>query len=636
MSKSSWSPAELKRVRIEGGLLGERQRMILRRSIDQQYQQCKSTGRIDALKLQWKSGSDLPKPHEFWDSDIGKWIESAAYALMIEPNAELERRVDEVADLLEGAQQPDGYLNSHFSAVAPEKRFTNLRDQHELYCAGHLIEAAVAYFQATGKRKILDVLCRYVDCIDSTFGTEPGMKNGYDGHEEIELALIKLWKTTGDVKHLKLAKHFIDARGKQPHFFTQEAISRGDDPKKMWGGGYEYYQAHLPVREQSTVEGHSVRALYLFAGVADVAAATGDKPLLKACRRIFKNLTGRRMYITGGVGSTRHGERFTYDFDLPNESAYAETCASIALVFFAQRMMNIDRDGKYADAMETALYNGVLSGISLDGEKYFYANYLATDPKWHRLEGGYPAERQGWFGCACCPPNLARLIASIGMYVYSTGEDEIAVNLYANASATFELKGNRITLEQRTDYPWDETVRIKLSVAELKSFTLHLRIPGWCRKYKLKINGKKTNAKRFVKNGYASIIRTWRDGDRIELTLAMPPTRVYADPRVRHNTGRAAITRGPIVYCLEQSDNRAHLNAIVLPEKSKLRVNYESRLLGGVTTIRAKAAREKFNKGDKLYQERRPQTVGQSIKAIPYYAWANRGEGEMIVWIREG
>ena len=630
-SRPAWEPAPLRQVRLAGGLLGERQRTVLDRSIDQQYAQCRDTGRIDALRLAWKPGSELPKPHIFWDSDLAKWIESAAYALTIEPNPALEARVDEVVRLLAGSQQPDGYLNSHYSAVEPDKRFTNLRDCHELYCAGHLVEAAVAYHEATGKREMLDVMCRYVDCIDRTFGPGPGKRRGYDGHEEIELALVRLWKTTGDARHLALAKHFIDVRGTRPYYFDEEARARGEAVADDGGPRYDYFQAHLPVREQATVEGHAVRAMYLFRGAADVAAATGDEELLQTCRRAFANVVDRRMYVTGGVGSTRHGERFTYDFDLPNESAYAETCAAIALTLFARSMTNIERDGRYADAMERALYNGVLSGMSLGGTRYFYANSLAADPRWHEFEGGFPARRQEWFGCACCPPNLARFLASLGTCAYSVGDGELAVNLYAPSEFTFDVGGSRVTVRQETSYPWEGRVVVQVGASAPARWTMRLRVPGWCEGATARVDGREPR----VRRGYAAITRTWRDGDRVVLDLPMPVRRVHADPRVRHDAGRVALTRGPLVYCLEEADNGRDLNAISLPQASAIRARHERTLFGGVTTLTAEAVREKPFPGGELYRDRGPETRRAKITAVPYYAWANRGDGEMTVWIRQ-
>lgn len=642
-SQSSLRPAPLASVRLTGGLLQERQAVVLRDSISYQYHQLKTTGRIDTLRLEWRPGAPN-KPHEFWDSDIAKWIESASYGLTIKPDPELEARIDDVVELMRKAQEPSGYFNSFFQSVSPDKKFTNLRDQHELYCAGHLMEAAVAYFQATGKRALLDILCRYADHIAERFGPGKGQIKGYDGHPEVELGLARLAQATGNDKYMRLAGFFVDERGKgnggidkpgakdSQHFFDLEAVARGDDPAKLWCKTYDYFQAHQPIRDQATIEGHSVRALYLFAGVADVAAATGDSALLAACRRVWNNMVSRRMYITGGVGSSRHCERFTYDFDLPNESSYAETCASIALAFFAQRMANLDRDGKYIDVLELALYNTCLAGISLDGRAYFYANYLATDPRWHDYECGFLAERHPWFGCACCPPNITRLLASIGSYAYSVGEGELAVNLYTAS----EVKAGPITLACETDYPWSGDVRLAVRSGGGK-LALRLRIPGWAGKYTLRVNGKKVPAGLTPRKGYVTVSRVWKVGDVVELSLPMVPRRVYADVRVRHNTGRVCLLRGPVVYCLEEKDNGAHLNTLLLPRRSKLTDRREPKLLGGVVSVSAPAVRDTPARGKPpaLYDTVPPTRAAAKVKFIPYYAWANRGRGEMTVWVRE-
>lgn len=632
------TPAILKNVGFSGGFWAAHIENNRRVTLPLEYRLCKQTGRINAWKLDWKPGQPNP-PHIFWDSDVAKWIEAAAYSLATHPDRQLESLVDGVVDLIAKAQAKDGYLNTHYLAVEPEKRWSNLRDCHELYCAGHLMEAAVAYYEATGKRKMLDILCRYADHIDSVFGREKGKKRGYCGHPEIELALIKLYRATGAKRYLKLAKYFIDERGRRsPHYFYLEAKARGEDCGKLNDGWYEKYKvypAHQPVRAQTKLDGHAVRALYLCSGMADVAAETGDVSLRAVCKRLWRNVTERRMYITGGVGSTHADERFTFDYDLPNESAYAETCANIALVFFAQRMLNLEADARYADVMERALYNGVLSGIALDGKRFFYVNPLAQHPELSRYNR-WVTERQKWFGCACCPPNIARLLASFGQYVYSQGPNEIAVHIYAQSKARFEVAGRTVQLEQKTEYPWKETVQIKLTMPAPSGFVLALRMPGWCRNPQVKINGKTMRRPAITRKGYARIRRIWQTGDLVELTLPMPVERVEAHPAVRMNGGRVALQRGPLVYCLEEIDNGINLNDIRLPPNSRLTAKYEPRLLGGAVLISGQAFRRNpAGWNDRLYRADRSKTKSVIIKAIPYFLWNNRKPGEMLVWIRE-
>ena len=630
------TPVLQTQVQIRDGFWGERLRVNRETTLPIEYEQCKSTGRIDAFRLRWKPGDPDP-PHVFWDSDVAKWVEAASYSIATHPDARLEKKLDDVIDLIAAAQQDDGYLNVHFTVVEPEKRWSNLRDWHELYCAGHLMEAAVAHYESTGKRTLLDVMCRYADYIDTVFGRTPGKKPGYPGHEEIELALVKLYRATGRSKYLALAEYFVNERGRTPHYFTREARARGESQAQHRHGGYEYCQAHLPVREQKTAEGHAVRACYLYAGMADVAAETGDRDLLSACRAIWKNIVEKRMYIHGGIGSTRFGERFTMDYDLPNEEAYAETCAAIALVFFAHRMLQIEPDRRYADVMERALYNGVISGVSLDGARFFYDNYLASFPGTHRFTGQKPPVRQEWFGCACCPPNLARLLASLGQYVYSHTARSVFVHLFVNGQVTLQLGGQEVTLIQKTRYPWAGDVQIDVAPASPAAFTLAVRIPGWCEDARVTVNGETVETDAGLRKGYVRIRRRWEQGDRVELRLPMPVTRVESHPSVRHNGGRIALQRGPIVYCLEEKDNGKNLSDVLLPGRSRLTVKTgTSGLLKGIPVIVGQAFRRDTRewKGA-LYQTNRSELHPCEITAIPYFMWANRGEGEMLVWIRE-
>ncbi len=618
-------------VQLTGGFWGERNRINREVTLPVEYEQCKATGRLDAFKLNWKPGKP-DKPHYFWDSDVAKWIEAVGVSLGTHPDPALEKKADRVIEWIAKAQQPDGYLNVYFTVVAPEQRWCNLEEQHELYCAGHMMEAAVAYFEGTGKRLLLDVMCRFADYIDSVFGPAKGQKRGYPGHEEIELALIKLYHATGEKRYLNLAAFFVNERGRQPHYYDKEAAVLGLDLARRRRTGYAHCQAHLPVREQKTAEGHAVRAAYLYAGMADVAMETGDKSLLRACKRLWANMTGRRMYIHGGIGSTRHGERFTFDYDLPNEDAYAETCAAIALVFFAHRMLKAEADGRYADVMERALYNCVISGVSLDGNRFFYDNYLASMPGSHAYKGQKSPQRAEWFGCACCPPNIARLLAGIGGYMYSQSGKIVYVHLYGDSKSRVSVDGRRVELQQNTGYPWKETVTLRVKPEEAMTFTIALRIPGWCRQASVAVNGEAVPL--VIRKDYARLSRKWGRGDTVTLVLPMPVERMEAHPSERHDAGRVALQRGPVVYCLEEADNGKDLNDIALDPDASLRVVQDKTL--GVPVVKT-VGRKRKRRGweHTLYQPQRSQTESCPVTAIPYFLWANRGEGEMLVWVRQ-
>lgn len=639
-------PLDFSKVRIDDRFWKPRLETNRKVTIPLEYRICKKTGRIDAWN--WKPGRPF-RPHIFWDSDLAKWMEASAYTLAVHPDRSLEKKLDAVIAMMAKAQLPDGYLNSHYIRVEPDKRWTNLRDCHELYCAGHLMEAAAAYFQATGKRRFLDIMCRYADHIEATFGREPGKKRGYCGHEEIELALIKLYKATRNPRYLKLSKYFIDERGRRPHYFDHEARLRGDEKKPSHGtSDHNHCQAHSPVRKQTVAEGHAVRAMYLYSGMADVAAETGDETLLRACHALWQNMTERRMYITGGIGSYARDESFSFDYDLPNEEAYAETCAAISLVFWASRMSNLEPDRRYADVMERALYNGVLSGISLDGKHFFYGNPLAVSPAKYRFvqrigqAGGFMGPtRQRWFDCACCPPNAARLLASLGEYLYSLNDREIYVHLYVQSRAEMTVAGKAVTLVQKTNYPRDGKIKITIQpssgVSENKkiNFTLALRIPAWCRNYGLRVNGK--SAKVPVSScGYVKLARDWQFGNEIELTLPMPVEEIEAHPGVRHNCGRVALQRGPLVYCLEETDNGPELNDLALLKNPHWKIMSDRQMPGGIPVITGQAVRRSVKLWkNRLYQPVKTPREKTAIKAVPYCLWNNRGMGEMLVWIRK-
>ncbi|MFW5749883.1 MAG: glycoside hydrolase family 127 protein [Halanaerobium sp.] len=638
----------LERVRLNDGLLAQKNELIRKKVIPYQWQalndelpETEPSHAIENFKIAAGRSEGEFKGMVFQDSDVAKWLEAVAYQLTTNPDPELEKRADEVIDLIGEAQQDDGYLNTYFIVKEPEMKWKNLAECHELYCAGHLIEAAVAYFRATGKDKFLKIMKKKADLIESKFGPEEDKLKGYPGHQEIELALMKLYQVTGDFKYKKLAKFFIDQRGKEPFYFDQEWQKRGkidhwDDFHQ--NVNRDYYQAHAPVREQKKAAGHAVRALYMYSGMADVARETGDQTLIDACKRLWNNTTNKQMYITGGTGSSVQGESFTFDYDLPNDTAYTETCAAVALIFFAQRMLHLEKKGEYADVMERALYNGALSGMSQNGRRFFYVNPLEVQPEVCQNREDHKhvkTTRQKWFGCACCPPNLARLLASIGSYIYSQNEQQLFVNLYASSEADFNFKEQKVSIRQRTDYPWDEEIEIELKAEKEVEFELALRIPGWCRKAALQLNEQNLDLTEHLEDGYLKIKRKWQN-DRIKLILKMPVEKIYANPEVREDIGRVSLQRGPIVYALEEIDNGKNLPAIYLTEDAELRSEYKKDLLGGVTVVKGSAYKlDKDSFGDSLYSTQKPEFKEITIQAVPYYAWDNRESGEMLVWLNQ-
>ncbi|MCB7069773.1 glycoside hydrolase family 127 protein [Caldibacillus sp. 210928-DFI.2.22] len=575
----------------------------------------------------------------FQDSDVAKWLEAVAYILEDEPNVELEKTADEVIDLIGRSQQPDGYINTYYTIKEPAKRWTNLRDNHELYCAGHLIEAAVAYYKTTGKRRFLDIMCRYADYIYHVFGNGVGQISGYPGHQEIELALLKLYEVTNDVKYLNLSKYFIDQRGKEPHYFDIEKEKRGEKLPYWYEYGYKYSQSHLPVKEQTEAVGHAVRAVYMYTAMADLAKKTKDEQLKVVCEKLWNNVTQKQMYITAGIGSSEYGESFTFDYDLPNDTSYTETCASVGLVFWGRKMLDLQIDRKYADVMERALYNGTISGMDLDGKKFFYVNPLEVWPKASKLDHNkkhVKPVRQKWFNCACCPPNLARMIGSIGHYVYSNDSSNIFTHLYIGNDSEIVLENQKVHLSQETNYPWTGEVKITVNPELEKEFTIAFRIPGWCDHVVVKVNGEEINLEGIVKKGYVYLTRIWNKGNTIELSFEMKVKCIRANPKVRENIGKLALQRGPIIYCIEEIDNGENLPSIYLARDSELRAKYEEDLLGGIVTITADAYRlNEETWGEELYLSQLPERKKVEIKAIPYYAWCNRDPGEMLVWINE-
>lgn len=577
----------------------------------------------------------------FQDSDVAKWLEAVGYSLSIKRDPELERRADEVIELVGAAQQPDGYLDTYFIIKEPGKRWTNLQDCHELYCAGHFIEAAVAYYEATGKDRLLNIVRKLVDHIASVFGPEEGKLKGYDGHQEIELALVKLYKLTGEQKYLELSSFFIDQRGQEPNFLRKEWEDRGQ--VTHWSGKTDktdlaYLQAHLPVREQSVAVGHSVRAVYMYTAMADLAALTSDAGLREACERLWQNMTQKQMYITGGIGSTHHGEAFTFDYDLPNDTVYAETCASIGLIFFAKRMLELEPDAKYADVMERALYNNVLGSMAQDGKHYFYVNPLEVWPQACSCNPGkhhVKAERQGWFGCACCPPNVARLLTSLNQYIYTVHGDTLYTNLYIGSESVFTLGGQEVSVSQQSNYPWEGKVQLKVEPAAAAEFGIAVRIPSWSKGFELTVNGEVVDSATEQEQGYAVIRRVWNAGDVIELNLPMQASQIYAHPKLRADAGQTAIQRGPLVYCLEEADNGGTLSSLSLNGAGVLSESFDASLLGGAVIVKTDGFRvDEASWNGELYCSTKAETKPVEITAIPYYLWGNRGSGEMKVWIR--
>ncbi len=626
------NPIPFTQVNFHDAFWAPRMEVNRKASLPHIFRKLEETGRISAFDLNFERPVPSPIVLIFGDSDPAKWIEAASYSLATHPDPELEAKVDYVADKIISAQQPDGYLNTHFTHIQPDMRWKNLRDWHEMYCAGHLIEGAVAHHQATGQRKLLDSLSRYADHIADTFGREPGKKRGYPGHPELELALVRLYHETGNCRYLELASFFIDERGQHgpdyPHYYDVEARERGEDPAKFWFKTYDYCQAQVPVREQQKVVGHAVRAMYLFSAAADLAGENDDASLLETCDRLWYYLITKRMYLTGGIGPSRHNEGFTEDYDLPDETAYAETCATIGLVNWNQRLLQLKGERRFADVMERGLYNGFLSGVLLDGTRFLYENPLSTNGTRHHEE---------WFICPCCPPNVARTIASIGNYFYSTGPGSLWVHLFAGNTANAEIDGNKVTIKQETMYPWEGSVRLGLGLQKPQTFTLHLRVPGWCKAYHSSINGKKVEIQPGA-NGYLAITREWKDGDTVMYEMEMPIQAVFANPAVRHLEGRVAIQRGPVVYCLEGVDH----GGIILDQISvnredinKFSVKNRPDLLGGVAIIEGQGkVIEDASWAGGLYGSEPLEEREIKLTMIPYCVWDNREPGEMRVWMR--
>jgi DUF1680 family protein len=560
--------------------------------------QCESTGRIANFT---KAAGLMEGKFEgiyFNDSDVYKVIEGAGYTLMNQPDPELEKRVDGIIDQIAAAQEKDGYLCCYFTLVAPDCKWTDM-EKHEMYCAGHLMEAAVAYKRATGKRKLLDVACKLADHIDRIF--RPGKRHWVEGHEEIELALVKLYQETKEDRYLKLAYWLLEERG---HGHGVGMIW----DREEWGPAY--CQDDKPVREITEVRGHAVRAMYLYTAMADVAAATNEDIYVNALDRLWEHAVTRNMYITGGIGPSKENEGFTEDYDLPNDSAYCETCASVGMVLWNHRMNLLHRDGKYADVVERAMYNGALAGISFAGDHFFYVNPLASNGEHHRVK---------WFETSCCPTTISRFIPSLGGYVYATSDDSLWVNLYIQSKASIQVGDHQIQIVQTTNYPVDSKVEIGFEQANVGPLQLNLRFPGWCRSAQVFINGEQVQGDQFVvEKGYIRLERDWAVGDKVTIDFEMHVQTVHSHPKVKANEGRVAFQRGPLVYCVEKADNpHLELDQFSLPATLQLTTTYVQDLLGGIVVVLGITS------------------DGQRFVSIPYYAWDNREPGFMQVWMKE-
>lgn len=594
-------------------------------TIPASFAKCEETGRVESFVKAAKKEGKFETEFPFDDTDVYKTIEGASYSMSVHPDPKLDRYVDSLIVLIGKAQEPDGYLYTArtIDPLHPHKWSGNERWvqesvlSHELYNSGHLFEAASAHFQATGKRNFLDIALKNADLMDQVFG--PGKRNDAPGHEIVEMGLVKLYRITGEKKYLDLAKFFIDSRGKE------------NDPKKA------YSQDHKPLIQQDEAVGHAVRAGYLYSGVADVAALTGNAEYLSAIDKIWNNMVSKKLYITGGIGARHQGEAFGDNYELPNLTAYNETCAAIANVYWNYRMFLLHGDSKYIDVLERSLYNGVISGIGLDGKTFFYPNPLECDMHF-KFNSGETLDRQPWFDCSCCPTNMCRFLASVPGYIYAQGNNSLYVNLFAQSSSTIKLnKKLPVTISQETSYPWDGQVKISVSPEKASQFALCLRIPGWTENQvvpsdlysfitpetdsvSVTINGEKFQFK--TEKGYAVIDREWKQGDVVKYNLPMSIRRVEANKNVVDDAGKVAIERGPIVYCLEGIDNGADLMKLALPDSSILTESFNSEELSGVVTISGEG---QIENGKKI--------TTQKFTAIPYFVWNNRGADEMKVWI---
>jgi uncharacterized protein len=604
-------------VTISGGFWSKRQDTNRKVSIPHAIKMCYETPRMQNLIRAGRGERGDFGGLIFDDSDVYKVMESAAYALAKSRDPELERKLDEMIEIVAKAQEPDGYLNSWYTLMAPDRKFTNLADNHELYCAGHLFEAAVAHYQATGKKTLLDVATKFADLLVRTFGSGPGQRMGYPGHPGPELALIKLWRATGKEEYYRLAVFFLESRGSQ--FFAEEKRT----PLDRFDG--TYWLDDVPLRDHRTIKGHAVRAAYLLSGATDYANVTGDTSLVAMLDRLWRNTVEKRVFVTGGLGPSGSNEGFTVDYDLPTFSAYQETCASIAMAMWGHRMGLLHGDSRYWDSVERALYNGFVSGVSLQGDTFFYTNPLASRGRHQRVP---------WFACSCCPTNVTRTAAAVGGYFYAKSKGGLYANLYAQGSVRTRVGDEWADFNVTTGYPWDGSVSFTANEATRLPMSLHLRVPSWAATWKLAVNGRPLDIQ--PKNGYLSVRRVWNRTDQVRLELPMEVRRIIAHPKAREVAEQAAIQRGPILFCLEQIDQTEPIESLYLPLQAVLRPRFDPRLLTGVVVLEGEAVvGEEPEWSRTLYQ---PVETGRrtKIRAIPYGFWSNRGQAGMSVWLPYG
>ncbi len=634
----TFKSVSLKNIKLKNGLVINEVIPYQWSALNDEIAEAEPSRAIENFKIAAGKSSGEFHGMVFQDSDVAKWLEAAAYSLALKNDRELRKNTDMVIDLIEASQEDDGYLNTYFSVKEPQNKWKNLAECHELYCSGHMLEAAVALEENCGDSRLLKVMKKNMDLIAGIFGPQDGKLKGYPGHQEIELALVRLYRISGEKKYLDLALYFIDERGKEPFYFNEEFRKRNG--KTFWGGSdykdREYAQVHLPVREQKYAAGHAVRAMYMYCAMADLALETGDKSLADACRTLWDNVTGKQMYLTGGIGPGAQREAFTSDYDLPNETAYNETCAAIGFAFWAQRMLHLDMDARYGDILEKLVYNGIPCGMSADGKRFFYVNPLQIGPEISRKRDDHKhvkPERLKWFGCACCPPNIARFFASAGRCICSLDDDGVYIHLYEESEIAFDIKGSGINLDISGEYPWNGNSVITVNLNTEQHFKLSFRVPGWCTDWECSINGEKQNPA--VKKGYALIERNWKNGDRVELEFDMPVRLIRSHPKVHENAGKAAVMKGPVVYCLEEADNGKELAGISINRKAEFTEQIIPAEYGQFLKIETEGKTISYADADLIYTTETVMQKEKRLVFIPYFCWGNRGQGEMRVWVRE-